>query len=142
MDNVKDTAAVLQAALDNEYAANVAANDNARRLAEEKLMYANEKTGTVYSGLPTWQRANLGSEYAQKLADIDTNYANSKISLWNNVQDTIDKIRAYNEAAADLGQPTASYSSITPVAKTGTGTPFMMNGKWYTYSNGQLKEVK
>lgn len=142
MDNIKETAQLLQTSLDQQYNADVAANENARRLAEQQLMYGQEKAGTLYSGIPTWQRANLASTYAQKLAGIDSSYAKSKVNLWNSVQDTIDQINAYNDASVKLGGVASNYSTTTPTLGSGSGTPIYLNGKWYTYSNGQLKEVQ
>ena len=130
--DIAETAAVLNDLYAQQYKDNLAANEANRRLADEQISYANEARGTYYSGIPTWQRAQNATTYADKANDINLNYANTQTNLWNTVQDYMDKINAYNEAA---GSAAMSVPSLTNKI---TSAPFLLNGVYYKYVNGKL----
>lgn len=134
--DIAKAAAVLNEAIAKQYQDNVAANEANRRLADEKISYANEARGTYYSGIPTWERAQNAVTYADKLNDINKSYADTQNSLWNTVSDYLDKINAYQEAA---GLGTIKMPSITNPT---TSAPFLLNGIYYTVdASGKLRRV-
>lgn len=133
--DIAETAAVLNDLYAQQYKDNLAANEANRRLADEQISYANEARGTYYSGIPTWQRSQNATTYADKANEINLNYANTQNNLWNTVSEYFDKINAYNEAA---GSATVSVPSIT---NTVTSAPFTINGVQYVYRNGKLTRV-
>lgn len=135
---LEKTRDLLLQAMDQQLADNQKAVDTNRILADQKTAYENEARGTYYSGMPTWQRAQNAVEAAEKLQDVNKNYASNKIKIWDSVQDALDKIQAYNEAASMMVAPVAGLSS----AGQTSNTPFIMNGKYYQFVNGQLKEVR
>lgn len=142
MDSITQTRDELLKALDKQHQDSIAVNENNRRLAEQQLMYKNEAAGSVYSGTPTFQRAQLATKFGNNLAKINEGYAKNTVGTWNQIQNTLDKITALNEAAVAYGGQPATLDipvASTPVPKP---TPFLMNGKYYTYENGILKEVR
>lgn len=133
--DIAETAAVLNDLYAKQYKDNLAANEANRRLADEQISYANEARGTYYSGIPTWQRAQNATTYANKANEINLNYANTQNNLWNTISEYFDKINAYNEAA---GTAAVAAPSIT---NTVTSAPFTINGVQYVYRNGKLTRV-
>lgn len=83
----------------------------ANKLNQQKLMYSNEARGTLYSGQPTWERAQLASQYASDLADINNNYMKNKLSVWENITSVLDQIETYNKAAKAMAQATQNVTS-------------------------------
>ena len=130
--DISEAAAVLNDALAQQYKDNVAANEANRRLADEKISYQNEARGTYYSGIPTWERAQNAVTYADKLNDINVDYADAQKNLWNTVSDYIDQINAYNEASNTASITVPSITSPT------TSAPFLLNGVYYKYQDGKL----
>lgn len=130
--DISEAAAVLNDALAQQYKDNIAANEANRRLADEKISYQNEARGTYYSGIPTWERAQNAVTYADKLNDINVDYADTQKNLWNTVQDYIDQINAYNEASDTASLTVPSITSPT------TSAPFLLNGVYYKYQDGKL----
>ena len=90
---------VLLDAIQQQYKDSVTATEANRRLADEQISYANEKRGTYYSGLPTWERAQNAATYSEKMNDLNKNLLTAQESVWRNIQDVMDKVNAYNEAA-------------------------------------------
>ena len=133
--DIAETAAILNNLYAQQYKDNLAANEANRRLADEKIGYQNEARGTYYSGIPTWERAQNAVTYAEKANDINLNYANAQTSLWNTVQDYIDKINAYNEASG------AAAMSVPNISSNVTSAPFTVNGVQYVYRNGKLTRL-
>ncbi len=139
--DIEQTRDLLLQAMEQQLADNRNAVDTNRILADEKTAYENEARGTYYSGLPTWQRAQNAVSAAEDLNKVNKSYASNKINIWNSIQDTLDQIQAYNEAAAELGQGTVPPATgITSVSST-AHMPFIMNGKYYQYINGRLQEL-
>lgn len=130
--DIAESARVLNEAIAKQYQDNVAANEANRRLADERISYSNEARGTYYSGIPTWERAQNAITYADKLNEINKSYASTQNSLWNTVQDYLDKINALNEAS---GLSSVSVPSITNPT---TSAPFLLNGVYYKYQDGKL----
>jgi len=138
---LEQTRDILQQAMDQQWLDNQRAVDANRILADQKTAYENEARGTYYSGLPTWQRAQNAVSAAESLNDVNSQYAQNKVKIWNSVQNTLDQIASYNEAAAALG---AGTTGIAPGFSTmGTSSqPVFLNGKRYRYVNGRLQEVQ
>lgn len=134
--DIAETAKVLNDLYAQQYQDNLAANEANRRLADEQISYGNEKRGTYYSGIPTWQRAQNAVTYANKANDINLNYANQQNKLWNTVADYMDKINAYNEASQSVERIT-----MPSVTNPTTSAPFAINGVRYQYKNGRLVRV-
>lgn len=109
-DTIRDQ---LLKAMDDQYATDVAANETAQRLGQQKLMYTNEARGTLYSGQPTWERAQLASTGATNLAKIQNSYLKNKLNVWDNITKTLDQINSYNKAAAAMAKATSNVSTGT-----------------------------
>lgn len=138
---LEQTRDILQQALDQQLEDNRRAVDTNRILADEQTAYANEARGTYYSGLPTWQRAQNAVTSAESLNKVNLSYAQNKNKIWESVADAIDKINAYNEAAAELGGTAATVPTVENRQIT-TSAPILLNGKYYHYIDGKLREVK
>lgn len=133
--DIAETAAILNDLYAKQYQDTLALNESNRRLADEKISYANESRGTYYSGIPTFQRSQNAIDYADKANDINLNYASQQNKLWNTVQNYIDQINAYNEASG------TSAMSVPSVSNPTTSAPFTINGVQYIYRNGKLTRV-
>lgn len=138
---LEQTRDILQQAMDQQWLDNQRAVDANRILADQKTAYENEARGTYYSGLPTWQRAQNAVSAAESLNDVNSQYAKNKVKIWNSVQNTLDQIASYNEAAAALGAGTVAPTLGASRTMGGSGQPFFLNGKQYRYVNGRLQEV-
>lgn len=97
--------------MDEQLAADVAANEEAQKLGQQKIMYSNEARGTLYSGQPTWERAQLAATGAENLAKIYSTDLGNRVKVWDTITDTLDKINSYNEAAKALTKSTSSNTS-------------------------------
>lgn len=140
---LEQTRDILQQAMDQQLLDNQKAVDANRILADQKTAYENEARGTYYSGLPTWQRTQNAISAANSLNDVNSQYAQNKVKIWNSVQNTLDQIASYNEAAAELsGGTTGLAKGLTSNMNLGSGQTFYLNGKQYRYVNGRLQEVQ
>ena len=101
IDAIRET---LFQAMDDQLAADKAANAEAYKLGQQKIMYGNDARGTLYSGQPTWERAQLAASNIQQLADLENKYNKQKISIWDNITNTLDQIESYNKAAAAMSK--------------------------------------
>lgn len=110
LDAIRET---LFEAMDQQRAADIAANDTNQLLGQQKIMYANDARGTLYSGQPTWERAQLAVNGATNLAKINSEYMKNKLNVWNSITDTLDQINSYNKAAAAMAKAAANVSSET-----------------------------
>lgn len=110
LDTIRDT---LSQAMEQQQAADEQALATQQLLGKQKLMYGNEARGTLYSGQPTWERAQLGAEGITKLADIQGKYLDKRVDIWGNIADVMDKINSYNKAAAALNKASSNVSSST-----------------------------
>ena len=138
---LEQTRDILQQAMDQQWLDNQRAVDANRILADQKTAYENEARGTYYSGLPTWQRAQNAVSAAESLNDVNSQYAQNKVKIWNSVQNALDQIASYNEAAAELGAGTTGLTAGLSRTMNMSGQPFFLNGKQYRYVNGRLQEV-
>lgn len=109
-DTIRDT---LLKAMDDQYAVDVATNQENQKIGQQKLMYSNEARGTLYSGQPTWERAQLTSQGTTNLAKIQSNYLKNKLSVWDNITKAIDQINSYNKAAAAMAKATSNVATGT-----------------------------
>lgn len=110
LDAIRDA---LFEAMDQQRAADIAANDTNQLLGQQKIMYNNDARGTLYSGQPTWERAQLAATGAQTLAKINSDYMKNKLNIWNSITNTLDQINSYNRAAAAMSKAAANVSSAT-----------------------------
>lgn len=108
LDDIRDT---LMSAMDQQLASDKSALQMNQTLGQQRIMYENDSRGTLYSGLPTWQRASLAADGVQSLAKLNSGYADTKVKTWNSIADTLDKIRGLNEAAAALTTRQANAST-------------------------------
>lgn len=108
VDEIRD---LLLQSMDDQYAADIAANEENQKLGQQKIMYQNEARGTLYSGQPTWERAQLAAEGASNLADIQNSYLKNKLNVWDNITNTLDQIESYNKAAAAMTKASSNVSS-------------------------------
>lgn len=139
---LEQTRDILQQAMDQQWLDNQRAVDANRILADQKTAYENEARGTYYSGLPTWQRAQNAVSAAESLNDVNSQYAKNKVKIWNSVQNTLDQIASYNEAAAALGAGTVAPTLGASRTMEISNQPVFLNGKQYRYVNGRLQEVQ
>lgn len=110
LDKIRDA---LFQAMEEQKAADLAANDTNYRLGQQKIMYNNDARGTLYSGQPTWERATLAADNNANIAKINQSYMDKKLDIWNNITNTLDQINSYNKAAAAMTTSTKSVSSAT-----------------------------
>lgn len=110
LDQIRD---LLFQAMDDQVAADTAAQETNYRLGQQKLMYNNDARGTLYSGQPTWERANLAAQNTANLADINNRYLKNKLSVWDKITNTLDQIESYNKAAAAMAKAAANVSNTT-----------------------------
>lgn len=115
LDEIRDT---LFQAMDQQREADIAANNTNQLLGQQKIMYANDARGTLYSGQPTWERAQLASTGATNLAKINSEYMKNKLNVWNSITNTLDQINSYNKAARAMSKAASNVSSATPSGQT------------------------
>ena len=115
LDEIRDT---LFQAMDQQREADIAANNTNQLLGQQKIMYANDARGTLYSGQPTWERAQLAATGATNLAKINSEYMKNKLNVWNSITNTLDQINSYNKAAAAMSKAASNVSSATPSGQT------------------------
>lgn len=100
-------------AMDDQRAADIAALEENQKLGQQKIMYANDARGTLYSGQPTWERANLAAQGATNLAKINSDYMKNKLNVWNSITNTLDQINSYNKAAKAMAKAASNVSTGT-----------------------------
>ena len=108
LDQIRDA---LFENMEQQRAADIAANETNQRLGQQKIMYNNDARGTLYSGQPTWERAQLAAEGVSNLADINNKYLNKKLDVWTNITKVLDQIESYNKSAAAMAKATSNVSS-------------------------------
>lgn len=122
LDAIKDT---LFRAMDEQLAADKATNEMNQTLAQQQIMYNNDARGTLYSGQPTWERAQKATEGATNLAKLESDYMKNKLEVWNTITNTLDQINSYNKAAAAMAKATSNISTGT---SNGTSYQSLYNG--------------
>lgn len=119
--NLDEIREALFQAMDEQKAADIAANEQQEKLGQQKIMYTNDARGTLYSGQPTWERAQLAADTASNLAKINDSYLSNKINVWKNITNTLDEINSYNKSAATLiAQVNKLNSSANSSSKSST----------------------
>lgn len=101
----------LFADMETQRQADIAANETSQKLGQQRIMYNNDIRGTLYSGQPTWERAQLAASGVSNLADINSKYLNKKLDIWQNITKTLDQIDSYNRAAATMNKAASNVSS-------------------------------
>lgn len=100
-------------AMDAQREADIAALNEDQKLGQQKIMYANDARGTLYSGQPTWERASLAAQGAQNLAKINSEYMKNKLNVWNSITSTLDQINSYNKAAKAMAKAASNVATGT-----------------------------
>lgn len=114
LDEIRD---LLFQNMEQQQQADEQALATANRLNQQKLMYSNDARGTLYSGQPTWERAQLASQYAQDLGKLQQGYLDKRASVWENITDTMDKINSYNKAASAMKQAASNAQQANSIAE-------------------------
>lgn len=104
IEQARDT---LIQAMDNQLAVDKASAETQQRLGQQQLMYSNDARGTLYSGQPTWERAQLAANGVSNMAKLGNNYLKQKLDIWSNVTQALDQIESYNKSAAEMNQAAA-----------------------------------
>ena len=118
--NIDEIREALFQDMETQREADIAANTEAQKLGQQKIMYTNDARGTLYSGQPTWERAQLAATGASNLAKIEDSYLKQKLNVWDNITNTLDQINSYNKAAAAMAKAASNIAS-----STSSGTSFL-----------------
>lgn len=110
LDEIRDT---LFQDLETQRQADIAALNENQKLGQQKIMYTNDARGTLYSGQPTWERAQLAASGVQDLAKLENSYLKQKVNIWDNITNTLDQINSYNKAAAAMAKAASNVSTGT-----------------------------
>ena len=110
LDAIRET---LFEAMDKQREADIASLNENQKLGQQKIMYANDARGTLYSGQPTWERANLAAAGATNLAKINSDYMKNKLTIWDSITNTLDQINSYNKAAKALLKASSNVATGT-----------------------------
>ena len=111
--NLDEIREALFSAMDEQQAADEAAAKENYKLGQQKLMYANDARGSLYSGQPTWERAQLAANHVANLADIQQKALNQRLSIWDKITSTMDQINSYNKAAAAMAKAASASATNT-----------------------------
>lgn len=111
--NLDEIREALFSAMDEQQAADEAAARENYKLGQQKLMYTNDARGSLYSGHPTWERAQLAVNNAVNLADIQQKALKQRISIWDKITNVMDQINSYNKAAAAMAKASSSGTGAT-----------------------------
>ncbi len=111
--NLDEIREALFSAMDDQLAKDTAASEESYKLGQQKIMYNNDARGSLYSGQPTWERAQLAAENVSNIADINSKYLKQKLSIWDNIVDTLDQINSYNKAAAAMNKAAGKSGGTT-----------------------------
>lgn len=109
--NLDEIREALFESMENQQATDIAAANENYKLGQQKIMYANDARGSLYSGQPTWERAQLAASHVANIADIQQKALKQKLSVWDNITKTLDQINSYNKAAAAMSKATGTTSS-------------------------------
>lgn len=79
--------------------------DVARNLYQQQINNANNASGTLFSSRPIFQGAQYAAKtYVPSVTKLQTSSADNIIKIKNTVQEALDQIQSYNEAAAQLNR--------------------------------------
>lgn len=134
LEQIRDT---LLQAQEQQYASDQAALDMQGTLANQQVMYNNDARGTLYSGMPTWDRAQVAAAGVDAFGKLSSGFAQNKVNVWNTIQDTMDKINAMNEATSWYnGRSTGdAYSPTAP--RTPEGATMDVDGVMHVFRDGR-----
>lgn len=116
--NLDEIREALFSAMDEQQAADEAAAKENYKLGQQKIMYANDARGSLYSGQPTWERAQMASGYVTNLADIQQKALNQRLSIWDKITSTMDQINSYNKAAAAMAKAASASTTSTDASNS------------------------
>ena len=116
--NLDEIREALFSAMDEQQAADEAAAKENYKLGQQKIMYANDARGSLYSGQPTWERAQMASGYVTNLADIQQKALNQRVSIWDKITSTMDQINSYNKAAAAMAKAASASTTSTDASNS------------------------
>lgn len=116
--NLDEIREALFSAMDEQQAADEAAAKENYKLGQQKIMYANDARGSLYSGQPTWERAQMASGYVTNLADIQQKALNQRLSIWDKITSTMDQINSYNKAAAAMAKAASTSATSTDASNS------------------------
>jgi len=116
--NLDEIREALFSAMDEQQAADEAAAKENYKLGQQKIMYANDARGSLYSGQPTWERAQMASGYVTNLADIQQKALNQRLSIWDKITSTMDQINSYNKAAAAMAKAASTSTTSTDASNS------------------------
>ena len=116
--NLDEIREALFSAMDEQQAADEAAANENYKLGQQKIMYANDARGSLYSGQPTWERAQMASGYVTNLADIQQKALNQRLSIWDKITSTMDQINSYNKAAAAMAKAASASTTSTDASNS------------------------
>ena len=102
--NLDEIREALFSAMDNQLATDTASQEENYKVGQQKIMYNNDARGSLYSGQPTWERAQLAAQNLANISDINSKYLKQKLSIWDNITDTLDQINSYNKAAKAIAK--------------------------------------
>lgn len=117
--NLDEIREALFNAMDDQLAKDTAASEESYKLGQQKIMYNNDARGSLYSGQPTWERAQLASQNVSDIAKINNDYLKQRLSIWDNIVNTLDQINSYNKAAAAMNKAAGKGGSTS-----GTSDPY------------------
>lgn len=109
--NLDEIREALFQAMDDQLAVDTEAQATNYKLGQQKLMYSNDARGTLYSGQPTWERANLAASNTGAYADLNNKYLNQRLKTWDSITNALDQINSYNKAAAAMAKAASNTSS-------------------------------
>lgn len=102
--NLDEIREALFGAMDEQLATDTASQEENYKVGQQKIMYNNDARGSLYSGQPTWERAQLAAQNLANISDINSKYLKQKLSIWDNITDTLDQINSYNKAAKAIAK--------------------------------------
>lgn len=111
--NLDEIREALFSAMEEQQDADIAAANENYKLGQQKIMYNNDARGSLYSGTPTWERAQLAANNIVNIADIQQKALKQKLSIWDKITNTMDQINSYNKAAAALSKASGSGGTST-----------------------------
>ena len=116
--NLDEIREALFQAMDDQQVADEAAANEAYKVNQQKLMYNNDARGTLYSGQPTWERAQLAATNVANIADIQQKALAKKVDIWDKITSTMDQINSYNKAASAIARATGNSQAANSSAQS------------------------
>ena len=96
---------MLIQAMNNSRTSQLQTIDQSRRLYNAQVNNSANASGLLYSTKPAFQQAQyVSSEYLPKFTDINSKAEQSIINANNQAKEAAEKIKALNDAAAELNR--------------------------------------